>query len=43
MIWILWGEREFGPESEEELGKYEETQASFCGFKKIVPYSEFNE
>jgi len=43
LIWILWGEREFGPESEEELGKYSETHNSFFAFKKIAAYSVFKE
>jgi hypothetical protein len=41
LIWILRAEREFGPESEEELGKYSETHNSFCAFKKIAAYSVF--
>lgn len=39
LIWVLWGERRFGPEDTEDLQKFYQENKLRGDFEKILPYS----
>lgn len=43
IVWVIWGEREFGFESIEELREYQKNHESFGTFREVITYNEIKE